>query len=126
MLSSEMKGINALNLEQFLPWCVDDASPKCRPRTKTRAAKSLLRKDFEQYLEQRRVRLARVEEDKVAHEEMDTQQEYRKQGPRGESRTRTRAGTRTRALMSLLACTLGQLLNHQEAMPFRTTGTGPV
>ena len=65
MLTSEMRGINALDLKPVGPWRVDDALPKCRPRTTSRAAKSLLKKDFEQSLEQLRVRLARVEEDKV-------------------------------------------------------------
>ena len=62
-LRQEMKGINALNLEPALPRCVTDASPK-----------SKLRKDFKQYLERRRLRLARVEEDNVVHAEVDTQE----------------------------------------------------
>ena len=65
MLTSEMRGINALDLQPVGQWRVDDASLKCRPRTTSRAAKSLLKKYFEQSLEQLRVRLARVEEDKV-------------------------------------------------------------
>ena len=69
MLTFEMRGINALDLQPVGQWRVDDASLKCRPRTTSRAAKSLLKKYFEQSLEQLRVRLARVEENKVTLED---------------------------------------------------------
>ena len=62
-LRSEMKGINALNLEPNLPRCVADASPK-----------AMLRNKFKQYLERRRLRLARVGEDKVVNAGVDTQE----------------------------------------------------
>ena len=65
-LVAEMKGINALNLEPALLKTRIGASPK-----------SPVRKDFEQYLERRRLRLARVDEDKVVNAGVDTQEVQR-------------------------------------------------
>ena len=68
-----MKGINALNLEPAfvktrIDWLAESGYQRASP-------KSPVRKDFEQYLERRRRRrLACMDEDKVPHAGVDTQE----------------------------------------------------
>ena len=68
-----MKGINALNLEPALvktgiDWLAESGYQRASP-------KSPVRKDFEQYLERRRRRrLACMDEDKVPHAGVNTQE----------------------------------------------------